>query len=118
MPHFERFVLAQILEYFVRSRDMLLLSGFIEFDIDVIELEIIGVNGHKSHRLLPFDFIHQEPHGHFLVNFDWEEIFFTRKEAEYGGHLWWWLSGFLGRLSRGTLCRALFFGRGNRAGVY
>jgi len=48
----EQFVIAQILEYLVRLVDLLLLVGFIVLEPDMIEPEIVGVNGRKSHRVL------------------------------------------------------------------
>jgi hypothetical protein len=59
-----------MLEYLVRLLDMLVSTGSIERDIDMIELEVIGVNGRKSHRLLLLDFVLQEAHGPSLINFD------------------------------------------------
>ena len=38
-------------------RDQLLLVGFIEFELEMIELEVVGVSGLKSHRLLFFDLL-------------------------------------------------------------
>ena len=60
-------MVAQTLEYLVRLRDMLLLVGCIVFKIDMIEVEMIVVNGHKS---LLFDFLLQGVHGLSLNNFD------------------------------------------------
>jgi hypothetical protein len=45
-------VLAQIPEYLVRLLDVLLFVGSIEWEIDIIQLDVVGVNDRKSHRLL------------------------------------------------------------------
>ncbi len=60
------------------------LVGFIEFDIDMIELELAGLNINSRHLL--FDVILQDAHGLRLINFDWEGNGFTLEEAEYGVH--------------------------------
>ena len=70
---------AQTLEYLVRLLDMLLLIGFIEFEIDMIEIEIIGVNLLKSHQILRFDEILQVAHGTISININRERIRFTPK---------------------------------------
>ena len=70
---------AQTLEYLVRLLDMLLLIGFIEFEIDMIEIEPVGVNLLKSHQILRFDEGLQVAHNTISINIDRERILFTPK---------------------------------------
>jgi hypothetical protein len=70
---------------------MLPITGPIVCDIDVIELEVVGLNARKSHRDLLFNFLLQVGYVLSLIDVNWEGILFTLKKAPYGVHLWRWV---------------------------
>jgi hypothetical protein len=83
----ERFALAQILEYIVHLLGVNLLVEFIGCDIDVIELEIHGIDSRKSLRAFLFDFLLQLVYSLSLIDINQEVITSTLKEADNVVHL-------------------------------
>ena len=72
----------QTLGRIVRLLDMLHLIGCIEWDVDIIELEILGGNACKKWHVLLLDFLLQVAYGPILIDIDWEGIFIIRKGKE------------------------------------
>ena len=77
-------MVAQTLEYVVRLRDMLPLVGFIEFDLDMIEREGVGVDVVQAMRFLLFDLGFQMAHRLCLIDIDRKDIDTSGEEAPNG----------------------------------